>query len=203
MRQQIETALLVLQRGGLVAYPTDTVYGLGADAANPDAVRRVFAAKRRPADLPLPLLAADLDMLHRAAPGAPEDVLARLSAFIPGALTIVAPAAPWVPPEVTAGGPSVAVRVPGHDLCRALCAALGGPIVGTSANLSGGPTPRTADEVVRQLGDSVDYVIEGECSGGVESTVLDLTVDPPNVLRHGAIAEETLRQALGTAPAAK
>ena len=201
MRQQIETALLVLRRGGLVAYPTDTVYGLGADAANPEAVRRVFAAKRRSPDLPLPLLAADLDMLRRAAPGAPEDILARLSAFIPGALTIVAGAAPWVPPEVTAGGPSVAVRVPGHDLCRELCAALGGPIVGTSANLSGGPTPLNAAEAVRQLGDSVDYVIEGECSGGVESTVLDVTADPPRVLRHGAIAEETLRKALSTAPA--
>ena len=203
MRQQIETALLVLRRGGLVAYPTDTVYGLGADAANPEAVRRVFAAKRRSPDLPLPLLAGDLDMLRRAAPGVSEDILARLSAFIPGALTIVAEAAPWVPPEVTAGGPSVAVRVPGHDLCRALCAALGGPIVGTSANLSGGATPLTADEAVRQLGDSVDYVIEGECSGGVESTVLDVTANPPRVLRHGAITEETLREALSTAPATK
>ena len=203
MRQQIETALLVLRRGGLVAYPTDTVYGLGADAANPEAVRRIFAAKRRPADLPLPLLAADLDMLRRAAPGVSEDILARLSAFIPGALTIVAEAAPWVPPEVTAGGPSVAERVLGHDLCRALCAALGGPIVGTSANLSGGATPLTAAEAVRQLGDSVDYVIEGECSGGVESTVLDVTANPPRVLRHGAITEETLREAPSTAPATK
>ena len=203
MRQQIETALLVLRRGGLVAYPTDTVYGLGADAANPEAVRRVFAAKRRSPDLPLPLLAADLDMLRRAAPGVDEDTLARLSVFIPGALTIVARAASWVPSEVTAGGPSVAVRVPGHDLCRALCAALGGPIIGTSANLSGGPTPLTAAEAVRQLGDSVDYVIEGECSGGVESTVLDVTADPPRVLRHGAIAEEALREALSAAPTAK
>ena len=203
MDQQIETALSVLRRGGLVAYPTDTVYGLGADATNPEAVRRIFAAKHRPPDLPLPLLVADLAMLRRVAPGAQEVDLDRLSPFIPGALTIVAKAADWVAPEVTGGSPAVAVRVPDHELCCSLCAALGGPIVGTSANLSGEPSPRTADEVKRQLGDSVDYVIDGECLGVIESTIVDLTTHPPRVLREGAIRGVAILKALSQAAAAK
>jgi len=197
--QQIQEALFILQNGGLVAYPTDTVYGLGADAFNAAAVRKIYAAKDRAAHLPLPLLVADLEMLRDTAAELSDLALSLATRFMPGPLTIIVPKAPSVPDTVTAGGPNVALRIPAHPVPRALAAGLAGPLVGTSANRSGEGSATTAREVHRELGDAVDVIIEGECTGGVESTVLDLTQGKPIVVRAGAIPLEELEEALGTA----
>ncbi len=197
MEQQIREALAALRRGGLVAYPTDTVYGLGCDARDPQAVRRVFEVKGRPSGMALPLLVADLEMLERASAGLPAAAYILAARFLPGPLTLVVLKAPWVPEIVTAGQPTVALRIPGHPAPRLLAAGLGAPIVGTSANRSGQPSAVTAGEVRRQLGALVDYVIDGVCSGGVESTIVDLTQRPPRILRAGAIPAERIEEALG------
>ena len=179
-----------------MAYPTDTVYGLGADASNADAVRKIYAAKGRPADLPLPLLVADLEMLRRNAAELPDLALWLAERFLPGPLTLVVVKAASVPDAVTAGGPNVALRIPAHLTPRALAAGLGGPLVGTSANLSGKRSLTTATDVRRELGDAVDFVVDGECPGGVESTVIDLTRGRPVVVREGAIPLEEIEAAL-------
>ena len=197
--QQIQEALFTLRNGGLVAYPTDTVYGLGADAFNAAAVRKIYAVKGRARDLPLPLLVADLEMLRRTAAELPDLALALAKRFLPGPLTLIVPKAESVPDAVTAAGPNVALRIPAHPAPRALAAGLAGPLVGTSANRSGKRSATTASEVRRELGDAVDFIIDGECTGGVESTVLDLTRGRPIVVREGAIPLEELEAALGTA----
>ncbi|MSQ26401.1 MAG: threonylcarbamoyl-AMP synthase [Dehalococcoidia bacterium] len=207
--QQIQQALSVLRGGGLVAYPTDTVYGLGCDACNPAAIARVFAVKQRPLSQPLPLLVADLAMLEQAA--ADLSPLARrlIERFMPGPLTIVVRRSSLIPDIVAAGGPSIGLRIPDHPIPRALAAGLGHPIAGTSANRSGMPSARTAAEVRRQLGGAVDCTLDAPCgpsrnlaasassSGTPESTILDLTQDPPALLRPGPIPLADLQEALG------
>lgn len=194
---QIQNALTALRRGGLVAYPTDTVYGLGADAYNEAAVRRVFAVKERPFSMPLPLLVADLAMLESCA--ARLSPAARLLAerFMPGALTLIVPKGVAIPDIVTAGGPSVGLRIPDHTVPRALTAGLGRPLVGTSANRSGFGSVTGADEVRSQLGTDVDEVVAGFCHGGIESTIVDMTQHPPKVVRRGALAIAAIEAALG------
>ncbi len=194
--QQIQKALFALRNGGLVAYPTDTVYGLGADASNADAVRKIYAAKGRAADLPLPLLVADLEMLRRSSADLPDLALLLAERFLPGALTLVVAKAASVPDAVTAGGANVALRIPAHPIPRALAAGLGGPLVGTSANRSGRRSLTAAADVRPELGEAVDFVVDGECPGGVESTVLDLTRGRPVVVREGAIPLEEIEAAL-------
>ncbi|MEE9284168.1 MAG: L-threonylcarbamoyladenylate synthase [Dehalococcoidia bacterium] len=198
MAEQHREALAALRRGGLVAYPTDTVYGLGVHALDLQAVRRIYRAKNRPLSQPLPLLVADFDMLGRVAWLGP---MARLLArrFLPGPLTLVLPKSTWVPAIVTAGRSTVAVRIPAHATPRALSAGLGAPLVGTSANLSAHPSATSAEEVRRHLGSLVDLVIEGECPGGQESTVLDLTQDRPHILRQGALPQSEIEAALRSA----
>ena len=194
---ELQKALAVLRGGGIVAYPTDTVYGLGADALNPEAVARVFQTKGRSQEMALPLLVADLDMLRAVVSDLSETAMALAQRFLPGPLTLVLPKALAVPDIVTAGGPTVAVRIPDHPIPRALAAGLGSPLVGTSANRSGLPSPTTAEGVRRQLGDEVDYVIEGTCPGGIESTVVDVAQTPPKILRHGAVPTEAVRAIVG------
>ena len=194
---QIQSALTALRRGGLVAYPTDTVYGLGADAYNEAAVRRVFAVKERPLSMPLPLLVADLAMLESCAARLSPEARLLAERFMPGALTLIVAKAPAIPDVVTAGGPSVGLRIPDHEVPRALAAGLGRPLVGTSANRSGFGSVTGADEVRAQLGTTVDEVVEGLCHGGIESTVVDMTHLPPKVVRRGAIAIEAIEAVLG------
>jgi L-threonylcarbamoyladenylate synthase len=193
----IDRALEVVRCGGLVAYPTDTVYGLAADPANDAAVERLFAAKRRRPDQSTPLLVAGAEDAGRIAAAVPAVARELMRAFWPGALTIVlAKAAAFHSRAVT--GDTVGLRVPGHDVARALAAALGGPITGTSANLAGGPEPLTAADVVAQLGDAIDLVLDGgPCPGGVPSTVVDCTATPPRIVREGAIDREALGRAAG------
>ena len=200
----VDRAVELLANGELVAFPTDTVYGVGADAFQPKAVSKLFEAKIRPADKPVALLVApeyDLGIIARELP--PEaEVLARR--FWPGGLTLVLWRSRAVPDAVTAGGPTVGIRVPDHPVALALIRGLGAPLAATSANLSGRPSPLTAEDVVGQLGDRISLVLDGgRCPGGVESTVLDLTTPTPVVRRSGAISREVLEAALGRPIAAQ
>ena len=198
MQGQLRKAVEVLLSGRIVAYPTDTVYGLGANGLDPEAVRRVFAVKRRPLTMPLPLLVADLAMLRSVVESLPEVALALVERFLPGPLTLVLPRAPVVPDIVTAGAPSVAVRIPDHPVPVWLARGMAAPLVGTSANRSGQSSPTTADEVQAQLGDEVDYVVDGDCPGGVESTIIDLTDAAPRIVRPGAVSAEALEELLAS-----
>ncbi len=200
--KDIAAAVETLRAGGLVAYPTDTLYGLGADALNEAAVERVFEAKGRPQGMPLPLLIADAAQLAAVAESVPGVALRLAEAFWPGGLTLVLPVSSAVPPLVTARGWKVAVRLPDHPVPRALAEGLGRPITGTSANRSGGPEPRTADGVREALGDAVDVVLDaGPSPAGRSSTVLDVTTEQPRILRLGAVSQEEIERALGMAVA--
>lgn len=190
-------AARILAEGGLVAFPTDTVYGVGAHAFQPDAVERIYTAKIRPRDKAIPILLARADDLTLVSEGITEAAWLLADRFWPGGLTLVLPKRANVPDVVSAGGPTVAVRVPDHPVALALMAALGAPLAGTSANLSGRPSPVTAQEVETELGGRIELILDGgRCPGGVPSTVLDLTTDPPAILRAGAIAVEEIKAAL-------
>jgi len=195
----VEEAVRILRRGGLVCYPTDTVYGIGAAAGDDDAVRRLFGVKGRPPDKALPLLLADASDAARVAE-VTSLVRALADRFWPGALTIVMRKAPSYRSLALAGGETVALRVPNHDLVRALVRALGEPLTGTSANRAGAPPPVSAAEVASQVGETVDLIIDGGPSRArVESTVIDITQDVPEVLREGPVSREEIAEVAGQA----
>ncbi len=195
--EAISVAARVLADGGLVAFPTDTVYGVGAHIFQPRAVERIYTAKIRPQDKAIPILLARADDLALVAEEIPETARLLAERFWPGGLTLVLPKNAEVPDAVSAGGPTVAVRVPDHSVPRTLMTALGAPIAGTSANLTGHPSPVAAQEVEAELGGRIELILDGgRCPGGVASTVLDLTTDPPAVLRAGAIGVEEIKAAL-------
>lgn len=197
MEEQIEQAIAILKKGGIVAFPTDTVYGLGANALDDDAVTKVYRAKKRPRHLALPLLLSDISQIASVARDVPDMAWQLAQRFLPGGLTLVLHKASAVSSVVSGGGHTIAVRVPDHPVPMALIKGLGAPITGTSANLSGSPSPLTAQEVYRQMGDWVDLIIDGRCPGSVDSTVLDLTGDVPAVLREGAISKEEIERVCG------
>lgn len=193
----LERATELLRRGGLVAYPTDTVYGLAADPRNDEAVRKLFEAKGRKPEQSVPLLFASPQDLAYVVADVPDVALGLLREFWPGPLTIILPKAQRFRSRAVVGE-TVAVRVPDHPVPRELARLLGGPITGTSANLTGGPEPLTADDVRSQLGDRVDLIIDGgRCPGGTPSTVVDCTVEPPHIVREGAIRRDELRRTTG------
>ncbi len=195
IQQQVEEGISILKQGGLVAFPTDTVYGLGAWGNLREAVERIYQVKERPRSMPLPLLLADTSQINEVAYPVPQIAWLLARNFLPGALTLVLHKSKSVPDIITAGGITVAVRVPAHPIPVALAQGLGAPIVGTSANLSGKPSPLTADEVYLQFGDKIDFVIDGgRCLGGKESTIVDVTGEVPVILREGAISREELKR---------
>ncbi|TDA69758.1 MAG: threonylcarbamoyl-AMP synthase [Clostridia bacterium] len=193
----IHRAAAILRRGGLVAFPTETVYGLGAVAFAAGAVKRIFAVKGRPADNPLIVHVGyrwQVKDVARVTPQARK--LMRL--FWPGPLTLVLPARPGLPAEVTAGLSTVGVRQPDHPVALALLRTLGQPVAAPSANRSGRPSPTTGRHVREDLGGQVDMILEaGPCRVGLESTVLDLTAEVPVILRPGGISREALERILG------
>jgi len=195
----IERAVEILRAGGIVAFPTETVYGLGADAANPDALRRLFAVKGRPRDHPVIVhaaRAAQLDELGRDVPAVAHGLG---EAFWPGPLTlVVARRGDRVAPEATGGRDTVGIRVPDHPVALALLEAFGGGIAAPSANRFGRVSPTTAAHVRADLGDNVDLVIDGGPSAvGVESTIVDVTASEPVVLRVGGVSELRLAAVVG------
>lgn len=190
-------AVAVLRSGGLVAFPTDTVYGVGAHAYLPAAVARLYAAKVRPEGKAIPLLLGDAADIERVSRNLPPLTQRLTNAFWPGALTLVVPRNPELPDIVTAGGPTVAVRLPDHPVPRALARALGAPLAATSANLSGQAEATSAADVLAQLDGRIDLLLDGgHCAGGIASTVLDLTAQPPAILRQGALNPGLLQRLL-------
>lgn len=184
--------------GGLVAFPTETVYGLGANALDPVAVRGIYAAKGRPSFNPLIVHLAEPSWLPRVVRAVPPSVERLAARFWPGPLTLVLPRAAVVPDEVTAGLDTVGVRVPAHPVAHALLVAADLPIAAPSANPYTRVSPTTAAHVVEQLGARVDLVLDGgPADVGIESTVLDLTTDPPTLLRPGGVSHQELERVLG------
>jgi L-threonylcarbamoyladenylate synthase len=193
IQEQVEKGISVLKEGGVVAFPTDTVYGLGASIGIDSAVEKVYRIKERPRHMALPLLLADIDQLEDIATVIPTYARLLADKFWPGPLTLVLLKSDSVS-DIVSGGKTIAVRIPAHPIPTTLARGVGTPIVGTSANLSGQPSALTAEEARNQLGGSVDLIIEGDCPGGIESTVVDLSGEKPVILRPGAISIETLRQ---------
>jgi len=184
----------LLCKGGVVAFPTDTLYGLGADFSSLSAVQRVIDIKGRPQEMGLPLLMAGVSDLSQVSRNVTDDVMLLANRFWPGALTIVVLRSRAVPDLVTGGRDTVALRVPDHPVPIALARGLGRPITGTSANRSGQPPASTAQEVWRQLGDDVDLVIKGGgIPHGVQSTIVDATGPVVMVLRQGAVSVDSIR----------
>ncbi len=193
IQEQVEKGIYILRNGGMVAFPTDTVYGLGACFNNPSAVERIYELKQRPYKMGLPLLLADESQINEVAETVPPVAWLLVRRFLPGGLTIVLPRAKSVPDMVTGGGDTVAIRIPAHPIPIALIKGLGVPIIGTSANISGRPSAQTADEVYSQFGDKIELIIDGgRCKGGIESTIIDVTGDDPRILREGAISRTEL-----------
>ncbi len=188
----------ILRRGGLVAFPTETVYGLGGNALDPEASAKIYSAKGRPSDNPLIVHIASFDALPAIVSSMPAEAEKLAKAFWPGPLTMILPRGERVPLETTGGLDTVAVRMPDNDLALALIRAGGGYVAGPSANTSGRPSPTKASHVMEDLGGKIDAVIDGGSTGiGVESTIVDLTEDVPVVLRPGYINMEMLRKVIG------
>lgn len=186
-------AVRILREGGVLAVPTDTLYGLAADAFNPDAIERIFSIKERPEGMALPVLLADVDQLKQVSTDIPAAALALAETFWPGPLTLIVSCRDGVPPRLTAGQRTVAVRVPDHPVPRALARELGRPVTGTSANISGSRDPQTMEELVAQVGDRVDLVVaSGPAPAGAASTIVDISGDYPLVVREGVIPSENI-----------
>lgn len=195
----IAEAVRRLRNGELVVFPTETVYGLGADALNPEAVERIYRAKGRPAWNPVISHVADIDGAQRLCREWPAGATRLAEAFWPGPLTMVLPRHARVPDIATAGLDAVALRIPDHPVALALLAAFGGPVAAPSANRFTQVSPTTAAHVVASLGDRVDYVLDGgACDVGIESTVVDMSGAVPLLLRPGAITREQLETILET-----
>ena len=194
----IESAASIIRSGGLVAFPTETVYGLGADAMNEAAVQRVFEAKGRPADNPLIVHICSLEMLDRAAGRLSEKARLLAERFWPGPLTMVLDRNSRVAASVSSGLDTVAVRMPGCRIALDLISSAGTPVAAPSGNTSGRPSPTTAAHVLRDLGGRIDMILDGGTTNiGIESTVLDVTTEPPLILRPGWITREQLAESIG------
>jgi L-threonylcarbamoyladenylate synthase len=197
----IAEAAALLRAGDIVGMPTETVYGLAADALDPQAVNKIFAAKGRPADHPLIVHLPSAEHLPQWAAAIPKDVIALARAFWPGPLTLILKRAPEVPDEVTGGQDTVGVRVPSHPVALALLRAFDGGLAAPSANRFGRISPTTAAHVREELGERVALILDGgACAVGIESTILDFSRDVPEILRPGAIGPEDIARVIGRRP---
>ncbi len=195
--QHIELAVQLLKQGQLVAFPTETVYGLGAIATNPQAVKSIFVAKGRPSDNPLIVHVASIDDAVGVAQDIPDVARRLFERFSPGPLTIVLKKAPTIPPEVTAGLDTVGVRIPDHPLALAMLRGVRQGVAAPSANTSTRVSPSRAIDVYEDMAGKIPLILDGgQCRVGIESTVLDLTKDVPTILRPGGITAEMLLEVL-------
>ncbi|MEW5827696.1 MAG: L-threonylcarbamoyladenylate synthase [Chloroflexota bacterium] len=194
--ESLERALAILRGGGLVAFPTDTVYGVGALAFDPVAIAGIYAAKARPAEKAIPVLIGDAEDLDRVSDDVPPLALILAARFWPGPLTLVVPKSVHLPGIVSAA-PTVGVRVPDHPAARALLRAAG-PMAVTSANLSGRPSPSSSDEVLAQLNGRIPLILDGGMTpGGIPSTVVNCLGAEPAILREGPLSRSDIIRALG------
>ncbi|MGA2440945.1 MAG: L-threonylcarbamoyladenylate synthase [Tepidisphaeraceae bacterium] len=195
---EIQRAVEILRSGGLVAFATETVYGLGADATNAQAVGKIFSVKGRPSGNPLIVHVADVPVARRYVADWPESAERLARAIWPGPLTLVLPKGSQIVPEATAGLATVAIRCPDHPIALELLRQFAGPIAAPSANRSTRISPTTADHVRRELGDKVDLILDGgPCRVGIESTVVDLSSPQPAILRLGAVSQQRLVELIG------
>lgn len=196
--EELEEACRILQKGGLVAFPTETVYGLGGDAMHPEASAKIYAAKGRPSDNPLIVHIADMDALEDIAQSVLEAAVKLADHFWPGPLTMIFPKKEAVPKSTTGGLETVAVRMPSHPVARALIRESGVYIAAPSANTSGRPSPTKAEHVKEDLDGRIDMILDGGAVGiGLESTIVDLSTGVPTILRPGYITGEMLEDVLG------
>ncbi len=196
--EAIDTAAKILRQGGLVAFPTETVYGLGGDALDPSASRRIYAAKGRPSDNPLIVHIADKNAVRELAAEVPETAVILMEAFWPGPLTIILNKKPIVPDETTGGLPTVAIRMPSHPAAMEMIRRSGVYVAAPSANRSGRPSPTTAEHVAEDLSGEIQMILDGGPVGiGIESTIVDLTGPVPMILRPGFITKEMLSAVVG------
>lgn len=194
----IDRAAAVLKAGGLVGIPTETVYGLGANGLNPDAVANIFKAKGRPQDNPLILHIPSADWLEHYCVDVPDAAFALAKRFWPGPLTMVLKRGPMVPDIVTAGLDTVGMRCPDHAVCRSIIESSGVPVAAPSGNTSGRPSPTAMEHMLSDMDGKIDAIVDGgTCNVGVESTIVDLTCTPPRLLRPGGITLEQLESVLG------
>jgi L-threonylcarbamoyladenylate synthase len=185
--ETIEQAVAIIKRGGLVALPTDTVYCLGADPFNEEAIKKIFKVKKRPDAMALPVIVADMEQLTAICELSPLGLFLAQE-FFPVGFTLVLPRLSCLPDIVTAGKPTVAIRIQSHPVATAISQRLGRGVVGTSANIHGMKSPITGRDVMEQLAGNVDLIIDGVCQGGIESTIVDITSGKPDILRQGAIS---------------
>ncbi len=196
-QKEVEEAAAIIKAGGLVAIPTETVYGLGANALNPEAVKRIFEAKGRPQDNPLIIHVVDAQQTENYAKDIPAEYYELCRRFSPGPLTVILKKKDCIPMETSGGLDTVAVRIPSHPVARAIIAAAGVPVAAPSANLSGKPSPTSAQHCVDDLWGRVEAIVDsGDCSVGLESTVISLAEEVPVLLRPGAVTAEELREVL-------
>ena len=194
----IPAAAEIIRAGGLVAVPTETVYGLAADAQNEEAVKKIFAVKNRPEEKRINLLVPGIDAVCDVCANIPESAYILAKNFWPGPLTMILLRNENVPDIVTDGGETVGVRCPAHPVTLELLNILKRPLAAPSANITGQKSPVTADEVKAYFNGKIEAIIDGgRCTVGVESTILDLTVFPPKILRQGGLAKEKIDKALG------
>lgn len=199
---QLDHAAEVIRQGGLVAFPTETVYGLGANTFDIKAIENIYKAKGRPSDNPLIVHIAEPEDLKGLVRSVPSSAEMLMDAFWPGPLTMIMPKSDKIPSRITAGLDTVAIRMPSHPIARALIKKCGVPIAAPSANSSGRPSPTLAKHVIEDLSGKIDVIIDGgSAQVGLESTVLDVTVDPPMILRPGGITREQLTALLGNVAA--
>ena len=197
-KENIEAAAKIIRDGGLLAIPTETVYGLGADALNEDAVLRIFLAKGRPQDNPLIIHVPDSSWLARYCENVPPEAYALAEKFWPGPLTMILPRKPIVPLRTTGGLDTVGVRCPNHPITRAVIAAADVPIAAPSGNTSGRPSPTCIADMIEDMDGKIEGMFDGgPCAVGVESTIIDLTCMPPRLLRPGGLPLEALEEVLG------
>jgi L-threonylcarbamoyladenylate synthase len=192
--QIINKAVDILRSGGLIAFPTDTVYCLAADIYNHDALAKIYMVKARPLNMALPVIVADMEQLKQVCKVTSLGLFLAKE-FFPVGFTLVMPRLPDMPAIITAGKDSVAVRIQDHPVAAEIVRKLGRGVAGTSANIHGRKSPVTGAEVQEQLGENVDLIIEGTCQGGIESTIVDATGEKPVILREGAVPASRVQEA--------
>ncbi|HAR48746.1 MAG TPA: threonylcarbamoyl-AMP synthase [Smithella sp.] len=196
-KKVLSRAAEILAGGGIIAYPTETFYGLGVDATNEKAIEKIFAVKGRDLKNPISLIIGKPDDIYPLVKNVPETAKILMAAFWPGALTIVFQASDKISPLLTAGSGKIGLRISSHPIALKIVQKLKKPLTATSANLSGTPECSLASEVIKQIGDKIDAILDwGETQGGKASTIIDVTCDPPVILREGTISRKIIEECI-------